>query len=148
MVNNDDHVFRWSEILDIGKPQLNGEHREIIDQMAEVQALNSHTLSKEALLAAFDELIRCTRKHFKDEEEHLEAIAYPKREAHKRLHNSLMKSLRKYRLELVNSVYGRFPSSVFDFFRTWMVSHIMMADKQYAEFEATLRRPSAEPRSR
>lgn len=136
MVSNSDRSFIWSPALDVGNSRLNHEHREILALMARLQVLNTKSMSKVALLSAFDELIQYTQLHFAEEEEHMAAMSYPKLETHMRLHTSLLNSLAGYRAELMSSVYGRFPVSVFDFFKTWMISHIMIADKQYAEHQA------------
>ena len=86
------------------------------------------------LLEKFDLLVAATHEHFDDEEKHMQTIGYPGLERHHQIHQQLFEALDKYRREFTASVYGRFPSSVFDFFKTWLITHIMIVDRQYADF--------------
>lgn len=118
---------------------LDREHQGIFEKMNRVAQLNARLPKKMTLLAAFDDLIMFTAHHFKDEEAHMEEIGFPKVESHRASHRRLTEALERHRQEFVSSVYGRFPSSVFDFFKTWVTSHIMIVDKEYAEFERAKR---------
>jgi hemerythrin len=129
-----DSELQWSSALSVGDPKLDGEHRAIIEQMSTLRDQNSRTFSKEKLLESFDALVALTRVHFQDEERHMAELNYPDLERHKRIHEQLYQALDRYRTEFSASVYGRFPSSVFDFFQTWLVTHIMIVDQQYAKF--------------
>ena len=129
------------EVLSIGLPEvgfLDDEHKHILLKMSEVKSANARSLSKDKLSEEYDELIAVTRQHFSDEEEHMRRMKFPDLEQHQRIHEQLFVTLEKYRQELKGSVYGRFPSSVFDFFRTWLVSHIMIVDQKYVRSRNTV----------
>jgi len=125
--------FKWTPYLDVGNEAMNDEHRELINKMQNLTALNQRSLNKNDILFYYDDLVNYTKRHFQDEEIYLESINYPGLEQHKRIHVGLMDALARYREEFKSSVSGRFPSSVFDFFRTWITSHILVVDKGYSE---------------
>ena len=141
--------YEWSASLDVGNEKMNSEHRELLRRMAQIEELNTKTLNKQALAEAYLGLIDFVHKHFREEEEHMKAMRYPQLETHQRIHESMLDALMRYYREFEASVYGRFPSSVFDFFKTWVLTHIMMVDRQYAEFEKSKDSSSAaSPRKR
>lgn len=125
--------FNWTPSLDVGNEAMNDEHKELINKMRNLIALNQRSLSKNDLLFYYDDLVSYTKRHFRDEEVYLKSINYPGLEQHKRIHTGLTDALDRYREEFKSSVSGRFPSSVFDFFRTWITSHILVVDKSYSE---------------
>lgn len=128
----------WNPTLSVEDSDLDEEHRAIIEKMNEVERANSRTMSKEILLEKYDELVSVTEKHFADEEIYMREMKYHDLSTHHRIHRihqQLFEALERYREELQKSVYGRFPSSVFDFFRTWLTTHIMIVDQQYVKFK-------------
>jgi hemerythrin-like metal-binding protein len=127
--------FVWDSSLAVGHESIDEEHKDIIDRMKRLTEMNNKTFNKELLIITFDDLIRCTNRHFLNEEDHMRRINYPQFENHQKIHQSFVETLLRYRQEMINSVYHRFPSSVFDFFKTWITTHILIVDKQYAEFE-------------
>ena len=126
--------FAWNKNFDLQIPSINEEHKEIFARMAQIENLSKNFADKKAVLAAFDNLVEYTLEHFQSEEAFMRKINFPEIETHKKMHADLMAKLDKYRKEYVNSVYGAFPSSVFDFFQNWLLTHILIADKRYAEF--------------
>jgi hemerythrin-like metal-binding protein len=126
--------FKWDSSLALDIPHIDEEHRQIIDTMNRIADLNRKSFDKEQLLSSFKLLIGLTQKHFKDEEELMRQENYPNFETHKRIHDSFLETLERYKVEMESSVYRRFPSAVFDFFKTWITTHIMIVDRQYQEF--------------
>jgi hemerythrin len=130
-------LFKWSPTLTVGDDRLDGEHKEIIQKMNDLFLLNKRAVDKARLLSAYDDFVTVTRHHFQDEELHMKKMGYVRLESHKKAHVDLLTSLGNFRNELTHSVYAQFPSSVFDFFKTWLASHIMIVDRSYADFQST-----------
>lgn len=125
--------FQWSTAFDVGVDSMNLEHQGLFERMQKVSDLCEMSTSKENILSAYDSLISYTEKHFAHEEDLMVSLNYKGLEAHRRLHKELLDKLHKYRKELVNSVYAALPSSVFDFFENWLLTHILIVDKQYGD---------------
>jgi hemerythrin-like metal-binding protein len=134
MTSSQKASYNWTSNLDVGNEQLNDEHKTLLAKMAKVEEFNERMLSKEALLEAYDDLVQYAVDHFKEEEAYMREILYPAAETHGRIHSALIDALAKYRAEFMASVYARFPAAVFDFFKTWMLTHIMIVDRQYSEY--------------
>jgi hemerythrin len=127
-----ENTFVWTKSLEVGNNLMDEEHQELIARMGRLHQINATSLDKKLILMGMDEFIRITRHHFNDEEKLMKEVGYPGLEQHQRIHEGLFGALDRYRAELASSVYHRFPSSVFDFMKTWITSHIMMVDQQYA----------------
>jgi hemerythrin-like metal-binding protein len=137
---NSEIKLAWSPALSVGNAPLDNEHRILLARMNELVEANGRSMDKAWMLGQFDELVALTRHHFDGEEEHMALIGYPGLKQHQRIHDQLFTAMEKYRSEFQQSVYGRFPSSVFDFFATWLTTHIMIVDRQYADYERRCRR--------
>lgn len=124
--------FKWTATLDVGDDLMNREHQVLIEKMGKLASYNLRSLSKKDILFYYDDLIEYTKRHFRDEEALLEKLDYIGLDQHKRIHEGLLEAMNRYREEFNTSVSGRLPSSVLDFFRTWITTHILVVDKQYA----------------
>lgn len=124
--------FEWTEALDVKQPELNLEHQELISRMNLFAEKNRSALSKDELLKSYQSLVAYTAKHFEDEERYFSSINYTRAAEHRKIHKQLIDKLRGYEQEFRGSVSGRFPNSVFDFFKTWITTHILLVDKEYA----------------
>ena len=113
---------------------MDEEHMELLRRMQKLEGLSRSMTTKPNLLAAFDSVIDLARLHFVHEEALQKKMNYPNADAHKKVHEDLISKLMKYRQELDHSVYSALPSSVFDFFQNWLLTHILIVDRQYAEF--------------
>ncbi len=129
--------LKWTKDLDIGVKSMDKEHLELITRMSNLHRLNKMLKSKEEMTIAFNSLVSYTEDHFKEEEDFFKEIDYPDAENHKKLHTNLLKKIHAYRDEFSKGVTGRIPSSVFDFFKMWLISHIMVEDKKYARYYLT-----------
>lgn len=132
----------WTPQLDVGNEKLNAEHKMLIKMMHQLHELNAKTFDKEKVVDTFSEFIEFVEIHFEDEEAHMKSMHYPRLESHRKIHEELIASLFKQREELARSPVGRLPSSVFDFFNTWILTHILIADKDYAAYEQSHRSKS------
>jgi hemerythrin-like metal-binding protein len=84
-------------------------------------------LAAERLL---DALIRYTRTHFDHEEARMEEIAFVDIEAHKALHNDMMRRLIDLRTRLMSLTSGE----LLGFLKDWWLSHIQDEDKKYVVY--------------
>lgn len=82
----------WSEELELGCPEIDGDHREILDLLNRVQEAveKGETGRCAALLTA---LVGFAKRHFAREEEILAEVDYPKLEAHAATHRELLNQI-------------------------------------------------------
>ena len=128
------HVeLKWNSSLDIGVEAMNREHQDLIAQMSRVERINLRG-TKTEISEAFDDLITATELHFRDEEELMEKYKYPGIGFHVKLHESMLQTLQRHQEEYDRGTWAHLPSAVFDFFRLWIATHIMIADRKYGEW--------------
>lgn len=127
--------FVWTDALDVGVSKMNFEHQRLIQLMGELQDLNQKRAGKDEICAAFEVLVDCVELHFMNEEAYLMTKNYPDLESHKLIHENLIKALNKHYREYRTSITNRVPSAVFDFFQSWLTTHILLVDKKYSSIE-------------
>jgi len=85
----------WKPDYDTGNPLVDREHRQLIQLVNLLSAANGSEYSHTALEDAFGALKRYVRKHFKDEEDLLEAVESPYLEQQRLQHENLSRELRE-----------------------------------------------------
>ncbi len=122
--------------MKLGVRAIDSEHQELIDlgnrflDSAESGASNAN------LTAALDEMIASARRHFLDEEQLLDRNGYPSLAAHKADHHRLLSEAETLRGHLTtageDAHHLALEAAVY--LRSWLVDHILTADKPYRPF--------------
>jgi hemerythrin-like metal-binding protein len=123
--------FKWEERFDIGVPQMNTEHRQLLHLMDALEDAMLAKKSKPEIEQAFTKLAAATVAHFREEESLMERIDFPDIAKHKIIHKNLILKLTGLKDEF--SQTGSIPSTLFDFLKMWLFSHIVGIDMKYAE---------------
>jgi hemerythrin len=131
----------WDDRYSVGIPLIDKQHRELISLTNELyEACLEGTA---AAGASFREAVRGTvdyvKYHFAAEEKLLEQAKYPGFAAHKKEHESfIMKVLEDVR----NFTEGKkfVPNIFVRYLKDWILAHIAVEDKKYAEYILDLRK--------
>ena len=83
--------FVWLETFEIGVPEIDDDHREMLSLMQRVEAA-AEAEDYGASGRLLDALMDHSRGHFAREERYLEGVGYPDVEAHRHYHASLIAS--------------------------------------------------------
>ena len=126
----------WTDVLDIGLPKLDEQHRKLISFSNSLIQAMTIGMGKEVLDDLFTELLDYTSYHFSDEEEYMERIGYPHLEAHKVEHRKLIQKVTEFRIKLIPEPSVS-PSEALDFINGWIINHIMEMDSQIGVFAKT-----------
>ncbi|MDR3173240.1 MAG: bacteriohemerythrin [Treponema sp.] len=136
-----DHFVEWDDRYMTGVQLLDDQHKELIrftDELfnncsaGDVQANESFKKTAHAA-------VEYVKKHFSAEEKMFENIKYPLAAEHKKQHEAFVKRV----LEDVRKFEegGNFvPLAFARFLREWILTHIAVHDKQYADFIQNLKR--------
>ncbi len=126
-------VIEWDRSFEVGVPEMDREHKTLIDMLNKVYDLLRNGEKEKAYRLFMTEFLSYIDSHLSHEEEFLEQIGYPEIERHKKAHDLLRKEIRKL-------------ASDMDFSNTkdlayalslcwgWIYSHIQKVDKKYGEF--------------
>ncbi len=123
----------WSDVLNIGLPILDEQHKQLFAIADDLLSAIARGEGEAVLKDIFDRLKSYTKYHFKEEEEYMRRIGYPKAEEHAAEHVLLMMRVNTlWRLIENGEIIS--PKGVSLFVSDWIVEHIMDKDGQIGQF--------------
>ena len=135
-------LLQWDKALTLGVKEIDDDHRDLIDCYNRLSKLILSGAERKAVGAALKVLVDHAWSHFHCEETLMEAVAYPDRSAHKAAHEALLLAAtmlqEKFRLEASEAVSPQ----RFSFLQSWVVKHVLDADRDLAQFILRQRRGS------
>ncbi len=129
-------IMPWNSKFDLGVPEMNAEHKGLLDLMNKIYDMNEAGASHGQLVLAINELGALTKKHFADEERYMESIGYPKLVPHQMIHRDLLRELGD-NIAQFKASSGPAPKELFRFLKIWLTAHIAGIDRQYADHAKT-----------
>lgn len=133
----------WSDELDTKIPELDAQHRVMVEHVNRLQAIAASG-DPEHLLKAMDGLIECMHQHFTFEEKVLEMIDFAGFAAHRQTHQEILAQLRDYRTRLETASSAEAEELV-DTFGPWVVDHIRHDDLDFGPTVREWLRDAAPP---
>lgn len=125
------NVLQWNDRLSVGVPDLDGQHRGLIEQVGAIQSAMSGGRGRNVIEAMLRNLVEAARDHFLTEETQLAQAGYPDLELHRAQHDGLLRRLEE--------LHGRFHSGPFQLtvalvtmLGEWIETHIVTYDLKYA----------------
>lgn len=123
----------WKESLRIGIDIIDEQHKALFDKIEELRKAihDDSTNSKQNCIDAIVFLKDYTVKHFADEEAYQQSIGYKRREAHKKLHEGFIKTLREHEKKLNESDFAERDVKEFTgMLVAWLLYHVADADQK------------------
>ncbi|MBN8527331.1 MAG: hemerythrin family protein [Planctomycetes bacterium] len=125
--------MQWSEMLAIDGGAVDEQHRGLFDAVNAFHQAVVQGQAVDAVAGTLDYLKDYGHRHFTDEEAMLEASGYPGLAQHRRQHRQFTDQVESFRTQLLEGGSG-LGHSMSQFLGSWLVNHIMVADKAYASF--------------
>jgi len=129
--------MEWHDSYCIGVENIDAQHKKLFEVVSRLQkALSSSEVSKE-VVGTLIFLVKYTKEHFADEEELMEAIAYPGLAAQRKLHSKLITEVDA----AIAAVKQRRPIDIYklvDFLIDWLVNHVEREDRKIGDFIAKI----------
>ena len=122
----------WKEEYSVGVPQLDAQHRRLIDIMNSMHGAMLMGGKPDALQAVLDDLVAYTRHHFSYEEQLMEQARYPGLEEHKRKHRAMVAQVEGFTAE-ITSGKATVSLKLMNFLKDWLTRHIMETDQRYSD---------------
>ncbi|MGA2148008.1 MAG: hemerythrin family protein [Bryobacteraceae bacterium] len=124
-------AFEWTEKCSVGIPELDAQHRRLVELIAElVNCIQSGETGGQAA-AALKELNRYAESHLQREELVLRIRGYPRYAEHKAEHDDYRARLAYL---LVYSERGDFLVRLSNFVTEWWRFHVQGTDQEYARY--------------
>lgn len=127
----------WKDAYKIGVQQIDQQHKQLVETLARLlAALKAEEPARTAACkSAMDFIKNYSVVHFGTEEMYQSEIGFPEKDAHKKLHDGFVESMREYEFELMRSGYAHAVMQRFaDELVRWWIYHITREDKKMAAF--------------
>ncbi|MDR2535740.1 MAG: bacteriohemerythrin [Treponema sp.] len=131
----------WEDRYAIGIPIVDEQHKELLKLTNDLyQACRQ---GDEKARERFKDAIRSTvdyvKFHFSAEEKIIEGVRYPKIAAHKQEHAGFVREVLE-EVKKFESGKTFVPNAFVRFLRDWILTHIAVSDKEYAEYILRLKK--------
>ncbi len=120
----------WSSKLEVGIAEIDTQHRQLIDIANRVIEAVQEKLGTLGVDEIVKELRDYTVVHFRAEEEHMDTLRYPTREAHHVEHERLKKQVKQWQHDIFTKEKLTV-DEVLVFMRSWLVEHILHSDMAF-----------------
>ncbi|MEO8369246.1 MAG: bacteriohemerythrin [Candidatus Solibacter sp.] len=123
------HTFEWNQHCSVGIPEIDAQHRQLIELLGELSACVRKGDSRSLAPTALVKVISYAERHLQREELILRVRAYPGYATHKAEHDAYREkaaALQHYRDRRDVGI------RVANFLTEWWRSHILVSDQQYA----------------
>lgn len=125
-------AFRWQSDYEVGVQAMDESHRALVGRARALIEAVGAAADGVRLRDLVDDLVECTVEHFEDEERLLSELAWPGLEEHLALHNTLLRTVLKFKSDLR---YGRLSADAATaFISDWVLSHIQVDDTKYRDY--------------
>ena len=123
----------WNEKYNVHVDQIDQQHQKLIDILNEFYETLRTKQSKDATAKILSQLLDYTKYHFTMEENLTRSYGYPGYLHHKKLHDDFVQKVADAiaRLQQGKLVL---PIEVGNLARDWLISHIMVVDKELGAF--------------
>jgi hemerythrin-like metal-binding protein len=125
--------MQWSDMLMIDGGDVDTQHRQLVDAINAFHDAVARGCEASEAASTLDTLQRYGETHFADEEALLTEALYPKLDQHRRQHRLFIEQIAAFRQQLAGGSPG-LGHAMGQFLGSWLVNHIMVADKAYAAF--------------
>ena len=124
----------WTDSLVLGIDEIDADHRQLITCYNDLLAACAAGVEASDFNDALAKLIAHTAYHFKHEEALMERSGYVDLDAHRVEHEVLHSSVRMLHKKTISENSRAMNSYALTFLWSWLVDHIVDADKRFAGF--------------
>jgi hemerythrin-like metal-binding protein len=122
--------IKWKDYYSVGVPSIDAQHKQIIGVINELYEAMQNESAQKVIKPILDRLVKYTFKHFKYEEEALQASGYPDFSRHKALHDKI----REETIALQEHADLVTDNNLLHFLKEWWMGHIQSEDKKYKPY--------------
>jgi hemerythrin len=137
----DIYIVEWDARYTIGIPIIDEQHKKLIDMtnVLYMACRKGDDAAKVYFKKVVREAVDYVRFHFTTEEKILERINYPDLVSHKKEHEDFIKEILR-QVQLFHEGKKFVPNLFVRYLRDWVLTHIALSDKQYAEYLMSLKK--------
>ena len=126
-------VIEWSKELEIGIPEIDQQHKQLVDMLNHFYNELEKDHKQEAVEQFLKNLEDYLNYHLDYEEKFMEKINFPELKNHQKTHEMFKKLYKEEKERYLNGDQHALRELV-AFTFSWLFSHIMKTDKKYAKY--------------
>lgn len=131
--------IEWDGSLALGVPEIDDDHEELVNCYNRLFESVYSSKARSVVIAELKTLVNHTWSHFHCEEALMESVGYPELMSHKAAHELLLSAVLLLQNRLSSDPNQPIIGHRFSFLRSWMLNHMMEADRDLAEYILKLR---------
>ncbi|HHY72122.1 MAG TPA: diguanylate cyclase [Bacillus bacterium] len=121
--------IEWKKEWESGNPEIDVEHRELVEKANTLIYLSLSNIEKEKIIHQVDIILNDIINHFRDEEQILLEIGYPDYEKHAEIHTTLLDKVFQFKKAFQNGEL-----KLTEFF-SFIINDIIVGHVQYSDAE-------------
>ena len=121
---------RWDKALELGIPEIDAQHKKLVDLTNELYNAVSKGSDAAALQKILQGLAEYAAEHFATEEKYFDQFGYSDAHAHRKQHEAFVSKVADFYKEF-DEGDPKLPMEMMVFLRQWLVKHIQRSDSQY-----------------
>ncbi len=134
----------WSKEISVHNEKIDAQHKKLFEIAGRAYMMTEKKSSKEEVIGVLRELLEYTKEHFKDEEEYMQSISFPRLEAHRVRHQEIIKDMVSAVMQVQN--LNGLKDEIAKIAKNWLLEHIIKEDMQIEKFRRnTCPLPQAKP---
>ncbi|WP_300765380.1 bacteriohemerythrin [Helicobacter sp. UBA3407] len=122
----------WSKEISVHNEKIDEQHKKLFEIAGRAYMMTEKKSSKEEVIGVLRELLEYTKEHFKDEEEYMQSISFPRLEAHRAIHQDIIRDMvgAVTRVQNLNDLKDEIAKIA----KNWLLVHIIKEDMQIEKF--------------
>lgn len=122
----------WSHDYSLGLDEIDAQHKSLFEIINKTWQAIVDRADREHILQLVEELEVYTLAHFVAEETFMRVTEFPEFDAHKQAHQRFIARIAAEKVAIIAG--GHLTLDLMHFLRDWLVDHILVSDKAYADF--------------
>ncbi|MDP2794935.1 MAG: bacteriohemerythrin [Sulfurisoma sp.] len=136
-----DTLVAWQDDFGLGLTEIDDQHKSLFDLINRLWAAVVGRADTAEMMAILAELEHYTLSHFAAEETFMRVIDYPGFAEHKKAHEAFVGRLGEEKKSILAGKH--FSLEMLRFLKDWLINHIMVMDRAYAEVHAASKQPKS-----
>jgi hemerythrin len=137
---NRDAFIQWEARYVLGVPLIDGQHEKLVQLTNDlhIACCDNRDTANECFIKVAREAVNYVHYHFTTEEKIMLLLSFPEYIDHKRSHESFIKEI-LHHTKMFSEQQNFVPNRFVHFLKDWVLSHIAICDKTFAEYVLSLR---------